>query len=269
MNETLKQITGYIMSAQVEMDKAMTLVNKLAVANFDKENAPVETADEEVTGNIISYLDENEEEVTVDLDSMTLKELKAFAGDCEIELTAKKKDGIIAEIMEAFSEEEEGDDDGEESTEESEDDDEENGEEADDEEEEVLNTVIELEDGESIDLAEMNVKELRKLAKDWEIELTSKTKDEIIEEILEAVNGDDEEESEEEPEEDDEDAEDEDDPYGLTAMTQEELADICAEHGLSVKGKREALISRIEKAIEDGTIELSDSEDDEDEEEGE
>lgn len=41
-------------------------------------------------------------------------------------------------------------------------------------------------------------------------------------------------------------------------MTIEELADILAEHDLSTKGKKQALIDRIVKAVEEGEIELSD-----------
>lgn len=59
----------------------------------------------------------------------------------------------------------------------------------------------------------------------------------------------DDEESEEEVEYDDLRAE-------LASMDTKELADILSEAGLSVKGKKEALITRIIKAVEDGLIEF-------------
>lgn len=54
----------------------------------------------------------------------------------------------------------------------------------------------------------------------------------------------------------------------LADLDTEELAEICAEYELSVKGKKQALIDRIVKAVEDGIIEEEDLfEDEEDEEE--
>ena len=63
--------------------------------------------------------------------------------------------------------------------------------------------------------------------------------------------------------EDDEEENDIVDELGLNDMGIEELADILAEHDLSTKGKKQALIDRIVKGIEDGTIELSDEEEEE------
>lgn len=142
------------------------------------------------------------------------------------------------------------------------------------EEEERLTIItIETEDGEEeIDLEEMSVKELKQFAEDYGLEVTSKTKKGIIEEILDQLYGEEEDDDVEEVEDDVEDVEEdsEDDGeediaemYGLNEMSLEELAEICAENGLSTKGKRQALIDRIVRAIEDGTIEV------EDEEEGE
>lgn len=142
------------------------------------------------------------------------------------------------------------------------------------EEEERLTIItIETEDGEEeIDLEEMTLKELKQFAEDYGLEVTSKTKKGIIEEILDQLYGEEEDDDVEEVEDDVEDVEEdsEDDGeediaemYGLNEMSLEELAEICAEHGLSTKGKRQALIDRIVRAIEDGTIEV------EDEEEGE
>lgn len=44
--------------------------------------------------------------------------------------------------------------------------------------------------------------------------------------------------------------------YGLDDWTNEEIADLLTQHSLSTKGKRQALVDRVIKAIEDGTIEL-------------
>ena len=57
----------------------------------------------------------------------------------------------------------------------------------------------------------------------------------------------------------------------LEAKTVEELAEICTENGLSAKGKKQALIDRIVKAVEAGDITLyeEDAEDTDNSEEGE
>ena len=145
-----------------------------------------------------------------------------------------------------------------------------------DEEERPTIITIETEDGdEEIDLEEMTLKELKQFAEDYGLEVTSKTKKGIIEEILDQLYGeeedgddveedeDDVEDVEEDSEDDDEDEEDFAEMYGLNELSLEELAEICAEYGLSTKGKRQALIDRIVRGIKDGTIVV------EDEEEGE
>lgn len=71
-------------------------------------------------------------------------------------------------------------------------------------------------------------------------------------------------EYEEEPEDEDEETDDEDINIEdeLSEMSVEELADILSQAGLSTKGKKEALIARIIKGIDDGKIELDFEEDD-------
>lgn len=144
------------------------------------------------------------------------------------------------------------------------------------EEERPTIITIETEDGEEeIDLEEMTLKELKQFAEDYGLEVTSKTKKGIIEEILDQLYDEEEDEDDVEEVEDDvdgdvEDSEDDDEEdlaemYGLNELSLEELAEICAEYGLSTKGKRQALIDRIVRGIKDGTIVV----DDEDEEEGE
>lgn len=53
----------------------------------------------------------------------------------------------------------------------------------------------------------------------------------------------------------------------LAELETEELAEICSEYELSVKGKKQALIDRIVKAVEDGIIEEDDLFEDEEDEE--
>ena len=138
-------------------------------------------------------------------------------------------------------------------------------------EEEERSTIItiETEDGEEeVDLEEMTLKELKQFAEDYGLEVTSKTKKGIIEEILDQLYGEEEDEDDVEVEEDSEEDDDESEEdlaemYGLNDLSLEELAEICAEYGLSTKGKRQALIDRIVRGIKDGTIVV------EDEEEGE
>ena len=165
-----------------------------------------------------------------------------------------------------------------EEVEENESDEEVDAEEVTEEEERSTIITIETEDGdEEVDLEEMTLKELKQFAEDYGLEVTSKTKNGIIEEILDQLYGEEEDEDdveeveddvddvEEDSEEDDDEGEEEDlaEMYGLNELSLEELAEICAEHGLSTKGKRQALIDRIIRGIKDGTIEV------EDEEEGE
>lgn len=73
---------------------------------------------------------------------------------------------------------------------------------------------------------------------------------------------------------DDDDDEDGDDVQSAVEaatedMSLEELAEFCEENGLSSKGKRQALIARIVKAVEAGDIELSDDDEDEDDDDEE
>lgn len=85
------------------------------------------------------------------------------------------------------------------------------------------------------------------------------------------------EEDEEEDEDNDEDEDDADDGEDIQSaveaatedMSLEELAEFCEENGLSSKGKRQALIARIVKAVEAGDIELSDDDEEDEEEEDE
>lgn len=79
--------------------------------------------------------------------------------------------------------------------------------------------------------------------------------------------------SEPEPVEEDEDDEDDEEEDPIVAkvneavedMTDEEIMDILADVGVKAKGKRQALISAVIKAVRDGKIDLDDEESEEDE----
>lgn len=187
--------------------------------------------------------DEGEEAITVvetedgdvDLSELNVAKLKKFAKEYDLALESKDKDGIIAEIVEFFNEEDEDDSD-------------------------------DTEDGEEeIDVDELDLDELKELANEYEIVIPKKKKGQKADAYLEAVREVVREELEGEDGDEDEDDSEEGDiaeEYGLNDMDTEELAEILESYELSTKGKKQALIDRIVKGVEDGTIEF-------DEEEGE
>ena len=86
------------------------------------------------------------------------------------------------------------------------------------------------------------------------------------------VEDDDEDDSADDDTDDEEGDDDEEDVQSAVEaatedMSLEELAEFCEENGLSSKGKRQALIARIVKAVEAGDIELSDDDDEDEEDE--
>lgn len=151
------------------------------------------------------------------------------------------------------------------------------------------------------DLKDMSYNDLKKLCKELGIPAIG-SRAEIVDKIVngESEDSDDEEEEapktkgrtapakptskksapvkEEEPEEDDsEDEPDDEDEEQTTLdlvkeatedMTDEDIANLLIENGISAKGKRQALIDKLVKAIDDGIIEIGD-EDEEDEPEEE
>lgn len=131
--------------------------------------------------------------------------------------------------------------------------------------------VVEVETNtEAEDLNSKTLKELKDLAKELGVS-TKGSKSTIIGRILEAQ--DNVEEVVEEPEENiltEEEVEEfeeatetgEDNPLEaqLNEMSVEELADILAEVGISTKGKKQSLIAKVLKAVEEGKIELADEE---------
>lgn len=182
---------------------------------------------------------------------------------------AKKSSTKPAEEVEEVEEEEEADE------EESEDDD----------SEEFKEFLDDLDNDDLADVAEEMGIKVKKVTKKNREEILEKCLADLekLQEALEELGYYDEEEDEEEADEeevdseddeeeesDEEEEEEEDDiaeELGLNDMSVDELADILAEHDLSTKGKKQALIDRIVKAVEDGTIELDDEEEEEEEEE--
>lgn len=147
--------------------------------------------------------------------------------------------------------------------------------------EEVETPAVEVETEEEIDLDSMTIAELRKLAKSLGVDTKGK-KSELIERIMSTQEEEEIAEEtvvEEEIEELDEDStevevdalddedEEEDEPTlqdkveeALADLDLDELKDILEESGLSTKGKRQALISRIVDGVEQGIIEFEDDE---------
>lgn len=142
---------------------------------------------------------------------------------------------------------------------------------------EVEEEAVEVETNtEAEDLNSKTLKELKDLAKELGVS-TKGSKSTIIGRILEAQ--DNVEEVVEEPEENiltEEEVEEfeeatetgEENPLEaqLNEMSVEELADILAEVGISTKGKKQSLIAKVLKAVEEGKIELADEEDADEEE---
>lgn len=112
---------------------------------------------------------------------------------------------------------------------------------------------VELKKKDRAKVTEQCLADLNKLAEVLE-ELGYYEEDEEVEEAEEEV--------EEEAEELTNDIAEE---LGLYEMEIDELADILNEYDLSTKGKKQALIDRIVKAVEDGIIEVDDEEEEEEE----
>lgn len=243
---TLKELKELATENEIEFPskvKKDALIALIVEAMGGEEDEAEDEADQADEG---SEEEEGDEE-GIDLEELSVAELKSFIEENleGVKVPAKKKtqkaeayrQALIALIEENMPEEDEGE------------------EEAGDEE---RSTVIETEDGD-VDLADMNVKELKAFAKEYELEVSAKRKDDLIEEILDQIYAEGDAEGEDEDGEDDGEAvEDVADELGLNDMEVEELAEILEEHGLSTKGKKQALIDRIVRAIEDGTIELDD-----------
>ena len=106
-------------------------------------------------------------------------------------------------------------------------------------------------------LGELSYNNLKKLAKEMGIPARG-SRDEITRKILAGVTDAEEEEVEEE-----EDPIVEQVNEAVADMSDEDILDILAEVGVKARGKRQALISAVIKAVNDGKISLDDDDDDE------
>ena len=118
----------------------------------------------------------------------------------------------------------------------------------------------------------MSYNGIKKLASSMNLSAKGSRND-LISRILEAVGLQTEEvEESEEPDVEDESPDEEVDPTyqkvldACEGMTNEEIADVLADVGVSAKGKRETLIDKLVKAVNDGLIEFEDEEEDSEEE---
>ena len=101
----MELIREKVAQLNVLVDELDALMDEETTKETTKETAE-ETAEETVEKNIVT-LDDGEGNISsYELDDMNLKDLKAFAEDCGIKLTAKKRDDIIVEIMAWANEEE-------------------------------------------------------------------------------------------------------------------------------------------------------------------
>jgi hypothetical protein len=239
------------------IEEVLEPVVKTAKAPVKEVEVVEEEEVEETPAEEVTEEEEEAEELTLeDLEEMSVKELKELADSYEIEYPkATRKSGMIKLLTESlFSDEEEEEELEEGTTEEAE---------AEAVEERPTTIVVEDEDGDEVEinLAEMTKAELLEFADEYGLEVTATKKAELLEEILDQVldgEAEEEEATEEEPEEveEEEDGEDLAEELGLNDMSVEELAELLEEHELSTKGKKQALVDRVLRAIQDGTIEV-------------
>lgn len=210
-----------------------------ALEDEEGEETATEEAEETETDD-----DDDEELTPQDIRDASLEDLKELAKEYEIDVPAKITQAKLAELLigELFDEEELAQYEGEIS------DDEEGAEEDEGISEE--------------DLEEMSLSELKALADEYGVKYPKLVKAPKLREIIIAELFA-EEDEDDDSDETELDADDRAEELGLNDMDVEELAELLAEHGISAKGKKQALIAKVLKAIDEGIIEI------EDEEEGE
>lgn len=200
---------------------------------------------------------EDEENEDAQADEPASEEVNAGEGKSDVEESSSESAEEVDEVEEEEAEEEEA------------------------EEEEVDSENVEEFKEFLDDLALEEVEEIAdELGIDFGVELKKKDRKKVTEKclanidkltvVLEELGYYDEEEDEEEVkaeevEDDSEDLADIAEELGLNEMEIDELADILNEHDLSTKGKKQALIDRILKAIEDGIIVVDEEEEEEEE----
>ena len=292
-----------VIKGLITIKGALMAIEHTPIKEVEKE--AVEEAIEGVVPSVVEELVEVEKEDTevsgvefdreakrAELEAMKYNDLKALAVTIEGASAVGKKVDIIESILNAYeamggvpSEEETAEGEEQEiqdEAEESEDvadergDGEADGGDDDEVREEFVEFLESLETDEIKEIAEQaGIKVDKKVVKANLIEELVEDLDKLVEalEALGYYDEEDEEEGEDEiveaTEEETGDEEDERvkivEEYGLEEYTVEELADICAKYELSTKGKKQALIDRIVKGILDGTIELEDEEEPEEE----
>jgi len=292
-----------VIKGLITIKGALMAIEHTPIKEVEKE--AVEEAIEGVVPSVVEELVEVEKEDTevsgvefdreakrAELEAMKYNDLKALAVTIEGASAVGKKVDIIESILNAYeamggvpSEEETAEGEEQEiqdEAEESEDvadergDGEADGGDDDEVREEFVEFLESLETDEIKEIAEQaGIKVGKEVVKAKLIEELVEDLDKLVEalEALGYYDEEDEEEGEDEiveaTEEETGDEEDERvkivEEYGLEEYTVEELADICAKYELSTKGKKQALIDRIVKGILDGTIELEDEEEPEEE----
>ena len=174
----------------------------------DDDDDEDEDADEDEDGD---------EDLEEELEDMTLKELKAYVKDNDIEvdgkITKKTRDAVIKQILAAA--------------------------EADDDEDE------DEDDEDEIDLSELSLKELKAKAKElgYKGKVTKKTRDDVeeaLEELMEGGSDD----------EDDDDDDDEADEFDLDEADVEEIVEYCADNGIKLTKKQKKFkVKKLRKIV--------------------
>lgn len=266
MADTMNQLKGHVSSD----DKKEVSKDKTAKDTKKGDKAPVEE---------VKVEDSN------DYESMSINEVRALAKSKGLKASGKKDD-IIARLLEAegvVAEEEEDEEVvGEDSVDT-----------ADEEENEEVEAEEESEEDYREALEELELADIKAIAKELKIKVTSKSKktalidsllekdEEELEEVLIKLGyleededvEDTDDDSDEDDEEDDEDSEDEEEEEEsiqeqveeyFEEYSDKELKEVLEEAGKSTKGKRQALLARIVDAVEEGLISLDEDDEDED-----
>lgn len=257
---------AYAREAGVNLDQTVTTVqHKNEVAETSKPEAPKQDKAVKAEPEKQPEVSEEEEGYTLDeLNAMTVKQLKELASENEITIPKDtKKADIIDLIMDGAVE---SDEDAEEATEDVQT----------DAEETVEADAVEADTEESDDDAEeltiadvegMNLKDLKDLAKEYEVDLPKKaTKDQAVEEIVKALFEEDEieayygnDEDEQEPTSDEEEGE-EITPEDLEEMSLSELKALADEY--EVKYPKLVKADKLRTILVEALFEEEEEEDD-------
>lgn len=288
------ELIGHTATQTIQEDKPVIEEVNIKVVREEKPKKEVKAVEEEPVEEPEEVDEEDEEEVEEEssekeldipysrkeLEAMSYNELKVLAGTVKGIDAKGKKQELVEKILNALGESSEEIEEAkitskiklvDASTEEVEEDEEDSDEE---ENEEVEYSEEEAEEFKEF-LSELEVDELKAIAKEAGFKVNDKVvKVKLVEKLLidldllvkclESLGYYDDEEAIEEIMNDTEsDKQKIVNMYNLDEYTVEELADICSEFDLSTSGKKQTLIDRIVKGILDGTIEFEDEEDEE------